>query len=165
MEGFVRHLTHRFDHVHVYTGPLYLPKRRGDKWIVSYEVLGDGQVAVPTHIFKVVLVQKRLPDGNARHYVAALVIPNEPVDEQQPLVSFLRPLDTVERAVGTIFFPDLRRSGELLALPSATMPSPAGAKAKAKTKAKANPAQHPAPAAAPLCDNTECKLPQPGFWR
>jgi len=160
VEGFVRHLTRRFDHVHVYTGPLYLPKRNGDKWVVTYEVLGDSQIAVPTHIFKVILVQKQLANGSAHHYVAALVIPNEPVDDQTPLISFLRPLDMVERAVGTNFFPDLRRSGLLLALPDAA--SSSGDKPKRK-KSKPKPPP-PAPAAAPLCDNTECKLPPPGFW-
>lgn len=54
LERAIRMLTTEFPHVHVFTGPLFLPHQRGKKWWTEYEVLGDPPtVAVPTHFFKV----------------------------------------------------------------------------------------------------------------
>lgn len=45
--------------MYVVTGPLYLPNlvENGRKY-VKYEVIGSNDVAVPTHFFKVILMEK-----------------------------------------------------------------------------------------------------------
>jgi len=57
LERMCRGLTRDWDDVWVITGPAFLPKKEGNKWIVRYEVLGDPEpnVAVPTHFWKVFL--------------------------------------------------------------------------------------------------------------
>lgn len=43
------------DRVLVLTGPLFLPHTaKNGKRYVSYEVIGDGNIAVPTHFFKII---------------------------------------------------------------------------------------------------------------
>jgi len=60
LEKEVRNLVKKYDNVWVVTGPLYLPKRESDnKSYVKYEVIGNNNVAVPTHFFKVVLCEKQ----------------------------------------------------------------------------------------------------------
>ncbi len=48
-EKYVRDLTKAYKAVHVFTGPLYLPKAKqnGQKWI-KYQVIGKNEVSVPT---------------------------------------------------------------------------------------------------------------------
>lgn len=45
------------------------------------------------------------------------VLPNEPVDEKIPLERFLVPIETIERASGLLFVPNImKRSSSLLAI-------------------------------------------------
>jgi hypothetical protein len=98
-------LTREWDDVWVITGPAFLPKKEGNKWIVRYEVLGDAEpnVSVPTHFWKVILAQK----GN-NSVLASFLLPNERIDDATPLASFLVPLSRIEKATGLIFFENLR---------------------------------------------------------
>ncbi|EAW64538.1 endonuclease G-like 1, isoform CRA_b [Homo sapiens] len=53
IEMYCRELTERFEDVWVVSGPLTLPQTRGDgKKIVSYQVIGEDNVAVPSHLYK-----------------------------------------------------------------------------------------------------------------
>ena len=59
LEAMTRGLSEHFRHVRVITGPAYLPRFHGDgKRYVSYEVIGKNDVAVPTHLFKVVYAEE-----------------------------------------------------------------------------------------------------------
>ena len=61
LEVFLKIVTFRnpkLDAVYVCSGPLYLPKEQGGKLFVRYQVLGQTQVAVPTHFFKILLIEK-----------------------------------------------------------------------------------------------------------
>lgn len=109
LECFLRDLARQHRAVHVFTGPLFLPKPEGQDMVVSYKVLGTSRVAVPTHFFKVVLVERDREGAAPERLAAAFVVPNRPVPADTRLVTFLRPVDVVERLAGIIFFPGLQR--------------------------------------------------------
>ena len=101
-EDFCRRLTTFYPSVRIVTGPLYLPKRDGDKWKVSYEVIGHPpNVAVPTHFYKVIFAE----DGKEGGQVAlgAFVLPNDRISNDKPLREFEVPVEAVERATGLEF--------------------------------------------------------------
>jgi hypothetical protein len=113
-EKFVRDLTRIGTAVYVVTGPLFLPRRKqpkdgpfpsptsSAKFVMEYELLGSppNLVAVPNFFYKVVLVEQ----ADGRRLMAAFVLPNAPIDPSRPLVSFLVPIDHLERAAGLRFF-------------------------------------------------------------
>ncbi|KAJ1885790.1 nuclease [Kickxella alabastrina] len=107
LETFVRDLTKSFDDVYCISGPLYLPKKEGDKWVVKYEVIGSPpNVAVPTHFFKVILASRK---GEPAVALGAFAMPNDVIDNATPLTAFSVPLETVERAAGLHFFDKVER--------------------------------------------------------
>ncbi|XP_061749959.1 endonuclease G, mitochondrial [Nerophis ophidion] len=117
LEKLCRSLTKRYANVYVCSGPLYLPRQEADgKLYVRYQVLGRNHVAVPTHFFKVLILEQAQGEGvELRSYV----LPNEPVDEKIPLERFLVPIETIERASGLLFVPNImKRSGSLHAITS-----------------------------------------------
>lgn len=108
LEHFVRDLTQSFDDVYCISGPLYLPEREGNKWMVKYEVIGNPpNVAVPTHFFKVILAKRQNEPAVA---VGAFALPNKPIDNNTPLSSFNLPLEAVEKAAGLQFFDKVERT-------------------------------------------------------
>lgn len=100
LEKYVRDLTRSYAVVNVFTGPLYLPKQgsNGEKW-VKYQVIGDNNVAVPTHFFKVLVLEKH--QGGIEYQ--AYVLPNEPIDPKTHMDKFKLSLDKLEKASGIIF--------------------------------------------------------------
>uniref|UniRef100_A0A671N6M9 Endonuclease n=1 Tax=Sinocyclocheilus anshuiensis TaxID=1608454 RepID=A0A671N6M9_9TELE len=102
------------NNVFVCTGPLYLPRQEPDgKMYVKYQVLGKNHVAVPTHFLKVVILEKPRGDMELRSYV----MPNMPVDEKIPLERFLVPIESIERASGLLFVPNImKRTSNLKAI-------------------------------------------------
>ena len=65
LEEYIRKLLDQFETIDVFTGPLFLPYEENGKKYVKYEVIGEGNVAVPTHLFKVVFKPKEHdPDRN-----------------------------------------------------------------------------------------------------
>ncbi|KAJ2853256.1 nuclease [Coemansia erecta] len=106
-EIFVRGLTKSFDDVYCITGPLYLPQKEGDKWVVKYEVIGNPpNVAVPTHFFKVILAKRKNEAGFA---IGAFAMPNKEIDDSTPLTAFSLPIEAVEKAAGLQFFDKVER--------------------------------------------------------
>ncbi len=109
-EDFCRRLTQTYPSVRIVTGPLYLPKRDpadGNKWKVTYEVIGNPpSVAVPTHFYKVIFAEND-PNGggnsNAPVALGAFVLPNAPIPNEKPLADFEVPIEAVERASGLEF--------------------------------------------------------------
>ncbi|CAI5682520.1 unnamed protein product [Oreochromis niloticus] len=104
LEKLCRSLTKRYLNVYVCTGPLYLPRQEADgKLYVRYQVIGRNHIAVPTHFFKA--------DGKGVE-LRSYVLPNEPISEQVPLERFLVPIETIERASGLLFVPNImKRTG------------------------------------------------------
>ncbi|KAJ2796041.1 nuclease [Coemansia helicoidea] len=119
LESFVRGLTKTFDDVYCISGPLYLPQKEGDKWVVKYEVIGNPpNVAVPTHFFKVILARRA---GDSKFAIGAFALPNRPIDDKTPLADFSQPIEAVEKAAGLQFFGKVERSaGTVVPLCAAT---------------------------------------------
>jgi endonuclease G, mitochondrial len=99
-ETFVRELTQSYVEVHVLTGPLYLPKIALDgKRYVHYQVIGPHDVAVPTHFFKILI----LDDGRSYPQTLAYVLPNEKIESTVSLESFRTTIEKVEQVAGFVF--------------------------------------------------------------
>lgn len=109
LENYVRGLAVRYDSVYVCTGPLYMATEdKNGKLHVEYEVIGPNTVAVPTHFFKVIIVESKLPQG--KPYMEAYLMPNTAIDNNVDIRSFLTDINSIERAAGLEFFNGLRRS-------------------------------------------------------
>lgn len=96
LEKHVRDLVLASDVVYVITGPLFLPHRKKDgKRYVQYQVIGDNNVAVPNHFFKVLKVK-----NGKRIETQAYIIPNQAKAQDESLEHFAVTLEKVERAAG-----------------------------------------------------------------
>ncbi|ODM91723.1 Endonuclease G, mitochondrial [Orchesella cincta] len=91
LEKYVRGLTRRYENVYVCSGPLYLPEADG-KYYVRYEVIGQNNVAVPTHFFKVVVCE----EVTGQLDLEAYCMPNKVIDDNIPVTSYRVPLETIE---------------------------------------------------------------------
>lgn len=69
--------------------------------IRPYQVIGSNNVAVPTHLYKVILAE----DDNKQPVVGAFVVPNEPVSFEHKLHDFQVTPEDLERYSGLEFFP------------------------------------------------------------
>jgi endonuclease G, mitochondrial len=95
-EIFVRELTKSYLEVHVLTGPLYLPTSYTDgKRYVHYQVIGPHDVAVPTHFFKILI----LDDGTSQKQTLAYVLPNKKIEAAVSLESFRTTIEKVEEPI------------------------------------------------------------------
>merc|ERR1711892_184779 len=106
LERYVRKMTKLYRNVYVCTGPLYLPHMEQDgKMYVKYQVIGQNNVSVPTHFFKVIVGET----DNKDLELEAFVMPNEQIPDNSPLDNFRVPIDSVERAAGLLFFDRLSK--------------------------------------------------------
>lgn len=94
LEIFTRVLAEAYDKIHVFSIPLYLPRQEGDKKYVHYQVIGENNVAVPTHFAKIVF---------AENDIFCFILPHEKINDQTPLENFRVDLKDVEKASGIIF--------------------------------------------------------------
>lgn len=103
-ESRIQKYAHMYKEFYVITGPLYLPANRADgKRYISYQVIGESQVGVPTHFFKVILmVQDESP-----MIMTAYVLPNIEFDKRTKLGNFVWTVDDVERFSGLNFWSNL----------------------------------------------------------
>ncbi|KAF5830433.1 DNA/RNA non-specific endonuclease [Dunaliella salina] len=124
-EHFIRGVARRCQEVRVVTGPLWLPSLDADgKWYMRHNMIGTAPslVSVPTHFYKVVTAsgsKAAASKGDNRIGVAAFVMPNAPIDPRTPLSAFVVPLEALEAAAGTRFFPGLVSNGGRRALDDA----------------------------------------------
>uniref|UniRef100_A0A8C9D4E7 Nuclease EXOG, mitochondrial n=1 Tax=Panthera leo TaxID=9689 RepID=A0A8C9D4E7_PANLE len=111
MEMYCRELTERFEDVWIVSGPLTLPQTGSDgKKTVSYQVIGEDNVAVPSHLYKVILA-RRSPASAEPLALGAFVVPNEAIGFQRQLSEFQVSLQDLEKLSGLVFFPHLDRTG------------------------------------------------------
>lgn len=100
LEKHIRELTKHFDVVHIITGPLFLPEEENDgKKYVKYQVIGKNDVAVPTHFFKVIILENL--SGEQDRY--AYILPNTPISSNSRLEQFLVTTQKVEKLAGLMF--------------------------------------------------------------
>jgi len=109
LEMYCRDLVANFDHVWVISGPLFLSETNphSDKKYVRYEVIGKNEVAVPTHLFKIVVAEK---EGTGRPMLGVFVVPNTAVLSERQLHEFKVDLKFVESHSGLQFLPLLEKS-------------------------------------------------------
>jgi len=100
LEKHVRDLTQRNRHVYVITGPLYLPYQEGKRRFVKYQVIGSNDVAVPSHFFKVILLENEKGEQEVRAYI----LPNSVIPSDTPMESFRTTVQKVEKAAGMLLF-------------------------------------------------------------
>ncbi|XP_048190624.1 nuclease EXOG, mitochondrial isoform X2 [Perognathus longimembris pacificus] len=113
IEMYCRELTERFEDVWVVSGPLTLPETRSDgKKTVSYQVIGSDNVAVPSHLYKVILA-RRSRESPEPLALGAFVVPNEAIGFQPALTEFQVSLPELEALSGLRFFPGLDRQREI----------------------------------------------------
>ncbi|XP_014241368.1 nuclease C1-like [Cimex lectularius] len=109
LEKYTRHLARKYPNVYVCTGPLFIEKRVDGKKYVKYEVIGESNVAVPTHFFKVILVEK--DDGT--YSLLPFIMPNAPIDDNKKLDEFITTLEKIQKRSGIMIFDEISKSGKL----------------------------------------------------
>ncbi|TPX61749.1 hypothetical protein SpCBS45565_g07201 [Spizellomyces sp. 'palustris'] len=73
------------------------PPRPIPKYQICYPVLGDSQIAIPSHLFKAILATDT---STHTHHFAAFVIPNRPIPEGTPLTAFQVGKHDLEKMAG-----------------------------------------------------------------
>lgn len=91
VERLIRQIAEHSDAVYVFTGPLFESPEAGR--------IGPGQVAVPSHTFKVALAIY-----GQRKYMAAFIVPNQAEAARQPPACFAVTVDQVQTRTGLDFF-------------------------------------------------------------
>ncbi|XP_048753767.2 nuclease EXOG, mitochondrial-like [Ostrea edulis] len=107
-EMYCRELTKKFDGVQIISGPLTLPTETDEKGqeLVVYPVIGKNQVSVPTHLYKVILVES----NGSPSAIGCFIVPNKPIENKYSLHEFQVSLKEVQRRTGVEFFPNLRNA-------------------------------------------------------
>ncbi|XP_040208690.1 nuclease EXOG, mitochondrial [Rana temporaria] len=109
LEMYCRDLAERFDDVWVVSGPLTLPVQHEDgKKSVTYQVIGKDDVAVPTHLFKVILARKNQSAETLTE--GAFIVPNIPISFDHQLPEFQVECEDLEKKSGLVFFPQVDKS-------------------------------------------------------
>ncbi|CBY24106.1 unnamed protein product [Oikopleura dioica] len=103
LENYTRSLAKHYDCVHVFSGPLYLPKEKEGKLVVEYQLIGTNHVAVPTHFFKILLLE-----SEKEFQIKSYVMPNEETTSEDDLKQSMVPLEAIERASGLVFMDRLQ---------------------------------------------------------
>lgn len=109
MEMHVRTLAKEFGEVIVFSGPLFLPEKLDSgKLQLRYPVIGENQLSVPTHLYKLIIVEK----PNEDPMVGAFIIPNLGI-KTQPLTNFQVPLEELVKQSGISFLSKLKKYSDL----------------------------------------------------
>lgn len=100
LEKYVRQLTKEYGSVDVVSGPLYLPYNDIDGHrYVKYRVIGESDVAVPTHFFKVI----RYRNAFEKDHLEAYIMPNQEIAPNTCLSNFKTTVKQIEKLAGIIF--------------------------------------------------------------
>uniref|UniRef100_A0A8C6XSP7 Nuclease EXOG, mitochondrial n=1 Tax=Naja naja TaxID=35670 RepID=A0A8C6XSP7_NAJNA len=113
VEMYCRELTERFEDVWIVSGPLMLPQLEEDgKKKVIYQVIGKDEVAVPSHLYKVILARRSevLQDPLL---LGAFVVPNRPIGFDHQLQEFQVGIEDLEKMSGLVFFPEVNKSEDV----------------------------------------------------
>jgi len=117
LEMYCRDLTSRWEEVHVISGPVMKPQvevdpeTKAENKVVKYRVVGENNLAVPTHLFKVILCrgQKGKAETDESLAVGAFIVPNEDVSWSKDLADFQIPVEEAERLAGLSFYSKVDR--------------------------------------------------------
>lgn len=97
LEKYIRAVVKSGAEVEVITGPLFLPIEENDKKYIKYQIIGESNVAVPTHFFKIIKTLSNDPK------IDIYIIPNQPIDTSTPLHQFLTNVPELEKISGLKF--------------------------------------------------------------
>ena len=98
LESQVRAWTYQYGACDVITGPLFIPSQEQGKKVMKYEVLGENEVAVPTHFFKIIRVENQ-----KESWIKAYCLPNQSLNKEIPLENYLVSIEEIERLSGFYF--------------------------------------------------------------
>ncbi|XP_063003502.1 nuclease EXOG, mitochondrial [Elgaria multicarinata webbii] len=113
IEMYCRELTERFEDVWVVSGPLTLPMMDDDgKKRVVYQVIGKDDVAVPSHLYKVILA-RRSETSTDPLVLGAFVVPNNPIGFDHQLLEFQVGIEDLEKMSGLVFFPQVNKTKDV----------------------------------------------------
>ena len=68
-----------------------------------FQVIGENNVAVPTHLYKVVVAS-----NDEKTVSGTFIVPNKPIDYSHTLLEYEVPIEQLEKNVGFKFFPSRR---------------------------------------------------------
>lgn len=106
LEQYVVAKAQEFGSVYTYTGPIYTPSRHDDsRWYMKYEVLDWIPMPVPSHYFKVLIVESQVP--GLCPFVEGYIIENSR-SVSGKLIDHRVNVDEIERFTGLRFSKDLR---------------------------------------------------------
>ena len=111
LEHHIQQLAAEKGDLWVITGPAFVDEADGKAdGLVEYTVIGENEVAVPTHYFKIVVSEAA--DGG--HEAMAFLIPNHDVQERVPeeFDLYLRSIDEIEELTGLEFLHELPDGAE-----------------------------------------------------
>ncbi|XP_009580636.1 PREDICTED: nuclease EXOG, mitochondrial [Fulmarus glacialis] len=113
MEMYCRELTERFEDVWVVSGPLTLPQTNDDgRKSVTYQVIGKDDVAVPSHLYKVILA-RRSRTSTEPLVLGAFVVPNDSIGFSHQLTEFQVNIEDLEKMSGLVFFPQVDKTKDV----------------------------------------------------
>ncbi|XP_053265875.1 nuclease EXOG, mitochondrial isoform X1 [Podarcis raffonei] len=113
LEMYCRELTDRFEDVWIVSGPLTLPQMDDDgKKRVVYQVIGKDDVAVPSHLYKVILA-RRSETSTDPLVLGAFVVPNDAIGFDHQLPEFQVSIEDLERMSGLVFFPQVNKTKDV----------------------------------------------------
>jgi DNA/RNA endonuclease G (NUC1) len=103
VEVLVRDLAKEFDDVYVLSGPLWVPENNSmcsqrpfsKNMVILHEVVGEGMVHVPTHLFKIIHIRHK-----GKQASVAFVLPNKYILEEKPLESYETSFEELEKLTG-----------------------------------------------------------------
>lgn len=99
LEEFVRNLVmnNSYDSVDVITGPLFLPYQGEDgKRYVTYQVIGNNDVAVPTHFYKVIYGNKGTNTHQWGYILPTTAARNDSIDNYEATIEKIEKLSGLE---------------------------------------------------------------------
>lgn len=96
--------------VYVYTGSIHLPRElKANNWFLEFQTEERVMVAVPTHFFKVLVVDPKF-ESDPTPYAEAYVMPNTPLNNNVDLKTLLSDIRDIENVTGLRFFEGLDRN-------------------------------------------------------
>ena len=94
LERSVRGYVTEEKEVDVITGPLFLPSQDGNKRYIYYQLIGENDVAVPTHFFKLIVKDRE---------TLAYIIPNQNISDKTPIENYRTSVEVLEKVSGLQF--------------------------------------------------------------
>jgi endonuclease G len=114
LEGLARDWIEARDECWIITGPLFYDPLEEDPdtadGLIPYFTIGDNDVAVPTHCFKIVLSQ----NDEGKWEAIAFVLENKRYSQPYRLHLYRTTIDWIEARTGLDFFPELTKDSAML---------------------------------------------------